>query len=32
MGRQPAKCEEFPLPSQQPMGITERLRESQFHW
>ena len=27
----PAKCEEFALPFQQPMGITECMRESQFH-
>ena len=27
----PARCEEFALPFQQPMGITECLRESQFH-
>ena len=28
---QPAKCEEFPMPFQQPMGITECMRESQLH-
>jgi hypothetical protein len=28
---QPARCETFALPFQQPMGITECMRESQFH-
>jgi hypothetical protein len=28
---QPARCEEFPLPFQEPMGITECMRESQFY-
>ena len=27
---QPAKCEEFQLPFQQPMGMTECIRDSQF--
>ena len=28
---QPARCEEFPLPFQHPMGITECMRESQLY-
>ena len=28
---QPAKCEEFPLPFQQPMGMTECMREGQLY-
>lgn len=28
---QPARCEEFALPFQQPMGIMECMRDSQFH-
>lgn len=27
---QPAKCEEFQVPFQQPMGAMECMRESQF--
>jgi hypothetical protein len=27
----PTKCEEFALPFQRPMGITECMREGQFH-
>jgi hypothetical protein len=27
----PAKCEEFPLPFQQPMGMTECMREGQIY-
>jgi hypothetical protein len=28
---QPARCEEFQVPFQQPMGATECMRESQWH-
>jgi hypothetical protein len=28
---QPAKCEEFPLPFQQPMAFMECLREGQLY-